>query len=385
MTFFENFQLPHYFATKIKKEIGQLYGAVAIGNFAQAIITLFEPIFLYHVVGLTIPQVLLFFASVYSLYVLFIAFGGKVSAKFGYYHAIFFSIPFQIAYWFAIFGAEVNVGLLIPAALALAIQKSLYWPAMHAVLSQYASKQQRGREFSLMYAISNIMQITGPFLGGFLSAFFGIEALFIVAPIIYLLSAIPLFWTKEVFDYIPYRFHQTWNLYKKHPWKFLGYLGFGEELLALTIWPIFIFLVMTNYEDTGALVTIATLVATGLALYIGVFVDKHNKQTILRAGNFIYILTWLARLPVVTPFATFITDALSRTTKTLVFIPTSSITYERADEEKSILPYVVGFEQALAVGKIIASLLGMLIFAWTGSFIALFILAGIFTIFYFLI
>lgn len=385
MTFFEHFHLPQYFATKIKKEIGQLYSAVAIGNFAQAIITLFEPIFLYYVVGLSIPEVLLFFAAVYGIYALTIPFGGKIAARFGYYHSIFFSIPFQIGFWFFVLGSAHNISLLIPAAMTFAIQKSLYWPALHAILAQYASKQQRGREFSLMYAITNIMQIVGPMLGGVLSAVLGIESLFVIASIVYLSSAIPLLWTKEVFEYVPYKFHETWALYKKHSTSFLGYFGFGEELLVLTIWPIFIFLILNNYQDTGLLVTIATLVATGLALYIGFFTDKHSKQSLLRAGTLIYSLAWLARLPVISPFAVFITDAISRTTKTLVFIPVSAMTYESADEHPEVLPYVVGFEQVLAIGKLLAALLGMVIFAMTGSFALLFILAAIFSLFYFLI
>lgn len=376
--------LPHYFTSKIRPEIEHLYGAVAIGNLAQAIITLFEPIFLYHVIGLTIPEVLMFMAAVYAVYALIIPLGGKVSAKFGYAHAIFLSIPFQIFFWFLVLGSENRVTLLIPAVLCFAIQKALYWPALHASLSRFSKNKQRGREFSLMYAIMNLMQIIGPMLGGFLSAVFGIEAIFIIASIIYFCSAIPLFWSREVFVPKPYRYHETWKLFKKYPAKFLGYLGFGEELLVLTIWPIFIFLIVTNYQDTGALVTVATLVSTGLALYIGFYTDKHSKESLLKAGTLIYALTWLARVPVISPFAAFITDALSRTTKSLVFIPASTLTYERA-EETHIMPYIVGFEQALSIGKLLAALIGILIFSFTGSFIALFILASIFSLFYFLI
>ncbi len=384
MTFTEHFHLPHYFASKIRKEIEHLYGAVAIGNLAQAIITLFEPIFLYHVVGLSVPEVLLFTAAVYALYAMIIPLGGKVAAKFGYAHSIFFSIPFQIVFWFLILYSEGNIALLIPAALSLAIQKSLYWPALHASLSRFSDKKQRGREFSLMYAIMNLMQIIGPMLGGFLSAVLGIEVLFVVASIIYFCSAIPILWSREVFTPKPYKFHDTWNLYKKYPLQFLGYFGFGEELLVLTIWPIFIYIIVANYQDTGTLVTVATLVATGLALYIGFYTDKHSKLALLRAGTVIYALTWLVRIPVISPFAVFITDALSRTTKSLVFIPASAITYDNA-AKTHIIPYIIGFEQMLSIGKMLAALIGMAVFIATGSFVALFIVAAIFSLFYFLI
>lgn len=384
MTFTEHFHLPHYFTSKVRTEIGHLYAAVGIGNLAQAIITLFEPIFLYHVVGLTVPEVLMFMASVYALYALIIPAGGKIAARFGYAHSIFFSIPFQIIFWYLLLGSEGNISLLIPAAISLAVQKTLYWPSLHASLARFSGKQQRGREFSFMYAIMNLMQIIGPMIGGFLSAILGIEAIFIVASIIYFASAIPVLWSKEKFKPKPYKFHDTVKLYKKYPLRFLSYFGFGEELLVLTVWPIFIYLVVTNYQDTGTLVTVATLFATALALYIGFYTDKHSKESLLRAGTLIYALTWIARVPVFSPFATFITDALSRTTKSLVFIPISAITYERA-EQTHIMPFVIGFEQVLAIGKLLAAILGIIVFTATGSFVALFILGAVFSLFYFLI
>jgi hypothetical protein len=60
-----NFHLPHYFASKVRTQIENLYAATAIGNLAQAMITLFEPIFLYQALHLSIVEVLLFFASLW--------------------------------------------------------------------------------------------------------------------------------------------------------------------------------------------------------------------------------------------------------------------------------------------------------------------------------
>ncbi len=379
-----HFHLPHYFGAKIRKEIEHLYAAVAIGNLAMAIITLFEPIFLYQVVGLSIPEILMFFVAVYALYALIVPLGGKFAARFGYAHSIFFSIPFQILYWFLILAAQKDALFLIPAAIVFAIQKSLYWPSLHATMARFSKSTQRGREFSMMYAIMNLMQIIGPMIGGFLSAVLGIQSIFIIASIIYFCSAVPLLWSRERFQPKPYKFHDTVDLYKKYTAKFLGFFGFGEELLVLTIWPIFIFTIIKNYQDTGALVTVATLVATGLALYIGFFTDKHSKESLLKAGTLIYALTWLARVPIISPFAVFIADALSRTTKSLVFIPTSALTYERA-EQTHIMPYVIGVEQVLAIGKMLAAIVGIIIFSATGSFVALFIAGAIFSLFYFLI
>ena len=221
-----HFHLPHYFATKVRKEIEHLYASMAIGNLAQSIISLFEPIFLYAILGFSVIEVLMFFGVVYALYVVLIPFGGKIASRFGYAHAIFFSIPFQILFWFFLLGAESNYFFVYLAPVVFAIQKSLFWPAFHASLARFAHGQQRGREFSMMYAIMNVVQILGPMVGGYLSLAFNLNAVLIVSSIIYFCSAIPLFWTKEVFVPHMYHWRDTWELYKQYPARFFGYFGF---------------------------------------------------------------------------------------------------------------------------------------------------------------
>jgi MFS family permease len=379
-----HFHLPHYFASKVRKQVEHLYSATAIGNLAQAMITLFEPIFLYQALGLSIVEVLLFFATVYALYIILMPFGAKIATTFGYAHSIFFSVPFQILFWLSLIGSQYNFNFIYIAPLLYALQKTLFWPAWNATLAQYANQKQVAREFSMMYALMSVMQILGPMIGGFLAIFLGPTYLFVIGSIIYLCSAIPLFWSKEGKLFTKYRYHDTWALIKKYPARFLGYLGFGEELLVLTIWPIFIFLVVKNYQDVGSLVTVATLLATSLSLYIGIYSDKHSKTKVMRIGNFFYILSWLARIPVIGAFGAFITDSISRTAKGLIVIPLTSLTYERAETTK-IMPYIVGSEQMLCMGKILACLLGIIVFAATGSFVLLFLLGGLFSLFYFLI
>lgn len=377
-------RLPHYFATAVRHEIGELYASTAIADLAIALVMLFEPIFLYTVLGFSIQEVLLFFAAVYALYILFIPFAAKIISRFGYDHGIFFSIPFQIIFWFLLFGAKDNMALIYFAPVAFAIEKSLFWPSFHSIVARFARDEQRGREFSVLYAIVNLMQIGGPLLGGLLAERFGIRFAFILASAIYFCSFIPLFMTREVFVPKMYKFSDTWELYKTYPLKFLGYMGFGEELLSLTIWPIFIFLVIKDYKNTGAIVTAATFVATILALYIGRVTDRHSKRLMVKIGSFFYMLVWFARLLVGTAFGAFIVDSLSRTSKDLVFIPLSTVTYERA-EATHILPYAVFFEQSLSLGKFMAAVLGIIVFSMTGSFMALFIMAAAFSLLYMLV
>ncbi len=377
-------RLPSYFSSTIRRQIGELYASTAIADLAISIVMLFEPIFLYSVLGFSVEQVLWFMAAVYAFYIVLIPVGAKIINKFGYEHGILFSIPFQILYWALLFGSEKYFSLIYFAPLVFAIEKSLFWPAFHASVARFARNGQRGREFSVLYAIVNIVFIVGPFIGGFLSENFGIRMAFAAASIIYFCSFIPLFTTKEIFVPKPYRFADTLALYRQFPKKFFGYLGFGEELLVLTVWPIFMYIVVDNYQDTGTVATIATLAATVLALYVGKVTDVYSKRLLVKVGAFIYFLVWLSRFVVNNFWSMFAIDALSRTAKDVVFIPVSALTYERA-EASHIMPYVVFFEQSLSVGKLLAALLGILVFALTGSFFLVFVLAALFTLLYMLV
>ena len=382
-----SFHFPRYFSKSVREEIGELYLSSAVANLALAIVMLFEPIFLYSVLGFTVPMVLLFMAVTYATYIVILPFGGKVASLYGYKHAIAMSAPFQILYWMLLLVSKDSHGLAYLAAMAFAAQKALYWPGFHALMARYTDQGQVGREFGMSYAIVSVSQIIGPFLGGVISQKLGMTATFITASVIYCGSILPLFRAKEVFVPKDYSFKATLQLYRDYPRKFIGYLGFGEELLVLTIWPIFIYIVVKNYEETGLLATIASFAAAVLAVIVGKITDQYTKRILIKIGAFLTAIVWFARMIVTNIWNTLAIDTLSRTSKEMCFIPISTVTYIRA-ENTHVVPYAVFFEQSLAIGKLLACILGMVIFSLfsmislSAGFVALFILAGFFSLLY---
>lgn len=378
---FLNFHLKQYFPKDIRKEIGELYASSAISNFALSLVMLFEPIFLYVVLHFSVTKILGFFAVVYAVYILAIPLGGKVASIYGYRHCIALSVPFQIFYWLALLASTSHPNAAFVAAAVFGIQKTFYWPGFHSVMARYTQSEQMGRAFGASYAIVSLANIAGPMVGGLISQRFGLAGGFFAAAIVYCFSIFPLLMAKEIFVPKVYHFRDTLELYRTDPRKFLGYMGFGEELLFLTVWPIFIYTVVKNYGDVGVLVTAASLVAAALALVVGKITDQYTKRILVRIGAFFTALIWLARFVATTSLNTFSIDALARTAKETYFIPLSTLTYLRA-EATHIVPYAVFFEQSLAVGKLLACLLGMLLFSLTGSFMLLFILAALFSLLY---
>lgn len=376
-----NFHLPTYFSKSVRAEIGELYAHSAISNMASSMMLLFEPIFLYAVLGFSINEVLFFTAIVYAVYIVLIPWGGKFASLRGYKHAIAISVSFHLIYWMLLIVSQQNFNIAYLAAIFYGLSKTFYWPGFHSLMARYSEKEQVGREFGVFYSLISLTFIAGPFVAGVLSKYFGFTTTFIVTAIIYSLSLIPLFRVKEIFVPKEYEFKQTLELYKTYPKKFLGYLGFGEELLVLNVWPIFIYIVVKDFEKAGGLATIASLLAAILALFVGTVTDQYSKRMLIKLGAFLTAIVWIMRTIATNFWSTFFVDALSRTSKEMAFIPISTVTYIRA-KDTHVVPYIVFFEQSLAIGKLIACILGIIIFALTGSFMALFILAALFSLLY---
>jgi MFS family permease len=372
---------PQYFTKKVRQEIGEIYAHSAIANTALSMMSLFEPIFLFAVLGFSINQVLLFTALIYIVYIVCLPIGGKFASLYGYKHSIAISIPFHILYWAVLIAAQHDPYLAFLAAPLYGLSKTFYWPGFHSLMARYADRDQVGREFGLVYSLISLTLIAGPLLAGFLSQRFGWTVTFIVTGFIYTLSLFPLFKYKEIFTPKIYFFKDTLQLYKTFPRKFLGYLGFGEEMIALNIWPIFIFIIVQNFEGTGALATVASLLAALLALIVGRITDQYSKHMLIKVGAFFGSLIWLARFAATTFWNTFFVDSLARTSKEVYFIPITTNFYIKS-ENTHIVPYVVFFEQSLAIGKLSACILGIVLFSLTGSFMVLFVLGALYSLLY---
>lgn len=371
---------PGYLSHHLSREIKELYWAKSISDLAMAAVMLFEPVFLY-TLGYSLSQVIWFFFAVYLVYLFIMPLGAKLASYKGYEHSIFYSSFFMILYWALLFGIEFYPILIFFAPVALALQKALYWPAFHADMSRFSSADQRGRENSGMYALMSLIFIVGPLLGGFIALKFGFIWLFIIVASLMLVSNIPLFTTLEQFVIKPYKFADTWDMYKKFPKQMVGYWGFGEELTQLVIWPIFIYITIPDYFRLGAIISISTMVSTLVMLYVGILTDQRNKQVLIRYFSVLTGLSWVIRPFFPSVRGVLSTNTLGTISKNSLIVPLTSMTYDRANETH-IMPYAVFFEQNLVIGKLLIMAVILLMLAFHLSFFYIFLLSGIFSLLY---
>lgn len=378
------FSLPHYFSSRLRSEVKELYVATGIAGIALAAMLIFEPIYLYEAIHFSVPQILLFFAAVYAWYIVLIPLGAKYATAFGLKHALIASVPFQLLYWACLFFARDVPELIWLAPLFYGLEKAFYWPAFHGVVARFANQGQVGREFGMLSSIIQVAQIIGPLLGGIIAQTANSHTLLAVAGAIYSLTIIPLVLHKERGMRRQFKFSSVLELYRTQAKKFIGYWGFGEELLSLTIWPVFLYIVLKGYGDTGVVSTVAAAISSVVSLYIGKLTDGHGKLALLKLGSVLTAVGWFVRPLLPGAKGVLATDTAARVGKNIYFIPLSTVTYERA-EATDIMPYVVFFEQSLSVGKLLTALAAAALFALTGSFAVLFVAAGLIALLYLLL
>jgi len=379
------YNLTHYFSKHPSRKLEELYASVGIMDLAMAAIIIFEPIYLWKI-GYSLQQIMLFYFLIYALYFLLLPLAGKFVAYLGYERSILISCFFLIFFYLSLFLIPYHAVFFILAFVMCACYKSLYWPAYHADFVEYSDSPDRGRQTAGLVSISTIVYVIGPVLGGFIIQFFGFNVLFLVVSILILISNIPLFITKERLPKEQFSYFSTFRMaYKKPGFRsFLAYLGFGEELIVLVVWPIFIFWVIKDYFSIGGLVALTTLITSLILLYIGKMTDKRDKRRLIKAGSVLYSGAWFLRILAATGLHVFFIDIFSRVSKDVISVPLLALTYDRASRSE-ILKSVVFFEQSLAFGKLLAALIIYILLFFFAGWTAAFVIAGLMTFLYVLL
>lgn len=366
-------------------QIRGLIHSAGVMNFAVSSIALFEPIYLRQL-GFSAVQVLMFYFAVYGLMFLLLPFGARLSRAYGLQHAMLASSPFLIASFAALYAMESHPWMVAAAALCKAVYIVLYWPSFHGTLAGFGREGEGGREISSVGAAMMLSGIVGPMFGGVMIESLGFPALFGVAGLLILASNVRALASPEPhdggrFEALP-AFGRLVDPARRR--ELVGVLGFGEDLFGLVIWPIFIYETLGGTTVTGALVSVSLLVTAMLSLFIGRVADAQSRHAVLRTGTIFMSFAWLVRALAGGPLAVFGADAFYRFSGETTWIPFLSLVYSRARRGgKEMLERIVFFEQALALSKILACLLGIALLAlFPDSYQALFVLGALFSLLY---
>jgi|GEM_PF-3492006 MFS family permease len=375
-----------YFSYKLKQEVIELYWNTALYNLAINLTYIFEPIFLFNL-GFGLIRIMAFYLMVYAAYALLILPVTKLTARIGYKHAIFISTIIYVLYWTVLYQIKFHTILIFLAPVLFALQKSFFWPPYNADVAISNVKKQRGREIGVLFSVVELVAIVGPIIGGFISYQFGFSILFAAAAFLMIASVFPLLLSPEIYNKHRFHFRNLWGVAKKYPYNFFGYWGYAEDLMLMSLWPLYIYAIIPAVFSVGVVITVASLIAIVVMLYLGKLIDRFSVRKFLPVTAVAYGFSWLIRFFSASVPGVVVFDTLTRLGKAAVNVPLLSQTFELAGERGSdyAIAYAVFFEFSLAVGKVVAALAAIWILAATGNIYYVFVVAGGMTMLYSLV
>ena len=277
--------------------------------------------------------------------------------------------------------------LFLPlAVLPYVFAKMFYWPAYHANFARFSLEEEQGREISNLWAISSLVTIIAPLLGGIIIEFWGFKVLFFISSLLILFSNLPMLATKEIFEPSDFSLINAFkNLFNQEKRRdFWSIFGFGEEFIVLVLWPIFMFLTISNFLGLGIISAVSILISTIVLLLVGNLTDKKDPKPLFVFGVISYFFSWLIKILARNSLGVLVVDAYSRISKNISSVPLMAKLYKQA-HNGSVMSTVAFFEMSLVIGKITAIIICLLLLQiFAPGWNAIFIAGAIYTLFYLL-
>lgn len=373
------------FVIKPRRQLREMYIFLLLFSFAASLITVFEPIFFY-TQGIPLWQIALYYVLHYVLYVVSMPLGGMFAARFGYERSLTLSTPLFVLYFLTLAGLARYGQLFWVAVVALTCFKALYWPAYHANFASYTDSKNRGTEQSWAQFLEYGASVVGPVFGGIIAQVYGFPILFLIAGLAVGLAGVILLRTKERSRGDAFTYTSPWRIIGSRQYRnmVVGMVGWGENLVYLAFWPVFLIVVFGDVGTVGAIASASAILAAITGFFVGELTDRMSAQRLLRWMVPYMMVSYIIRMFATLPWQVILGDMLARTAVVGVNIPFVSRLYRQA-KRVGPLEYVVAFEMVLAIVKAVTALVLVIVFIMLPlptAFVVAFALAAALSLFY---
>lgn len=381
MSLFNYFYSHEFFKNK---ELNHFYLAVAIMTFADSLINIFVPIYLFQL-NYPIYAIIFFYFLVSLSFVIFSYPGAKFVSKIGVKHAILYSAPFLIIYYLGLIIIGDYGWLFFVLPLLLSWRMILYNYGYHLNYIVHSDRKNRGREVSFLAAVAIIVNILAPLIGGFVAVYAGFSTLYIVGSLLLVAGAFPLFLSKEGYEPLKFTGKDLWKAIfsKKEKGTLISFSGYAiESVIGRTIWPIFLITILVAISKTGMVITLSMVVSLLIFYFIGKITDKYDKIKLLKLGTFLYFFAWVGRVFADSTLKIFVIDSYKNIAEKVLHIPWSAKSYDLA-VRRGYFRFLVGREIIFNLSRIvIMPFLILLFYINIYPFVISFVIAAIFSIGY---
>jgi MFS family permease len=340
----------HYHLVRIRlSELRRLYWAHTVKELASSLVTIFVPIYLYHL-GYGIPAIMGYFLLSSIFWGVTQAPALRFANRIGFNRSMGLSLMIQ--------GLQILMLATLPSAhwplwsiaLVWGVSISLYWTQFRACFARSLSHRRVGPAVGVSSALLMLAYGIAPAIGGAIASWLGISVLYVLTMLCFLAAALPLLTGPEFMEREPFKLR---DLHWRKVRRDLIANGGSEvdAMVATSVWPLFIFLLIPSYVGVGILSSVAVIASIIIALYVGQ--RQARKMTgYLNNGAGVIGLTNAIRLAIQSIGQIAGVNFFNGIGQALVVTPFYSRYYLNAEREP-LLPYMYAMLMACAAADIL--------------------------------
>lgn len=388
MQFISRFRARHFWRKATFSEISALYVAKVLRLLALNLLSSFVLIYLYN------SGHSLLFLAIFSAYralicVIMVPLAAMLTSRFGAKKVVLISnllyVPAFLFYsnlsndlWVALGGFLQSVAI------------TLYQVAHDVIFSEVKSVNNSGKEIGYMAIFEKITAMLSPLIGGALSVLASPIVVIVVASILFIVSAWPLFRSQGVA-----KKHHRFNLealpFRVYMREMLCQISPGFDSTVDKVWPLFLVIVVfanhNSYFVTGITSSVAGLVAVVVAFIAGRLLDRNRRhgRIIFQSSSLLNAVAQLTKAFVRTPLASAANIVLTGSALTTRDMSALKEQFLRADRSGSRVAYLMYRHLFWNIFAFIACMVWAMLMLYGDSIVGMrifFIIAGICAAFY---
>ena len=323
----------------------------SLNTLAVSFTGIFIPIYFLNL-HYSLMQVFLYFIVFSLLVPIFFSVFGYFANYIGLRRMVILSfLPLFLYMFFLYYLDRFEVSLYLIASLH-AISTSLYWLPLHNFFIENSKEEEMGANVGKFLGFPRFAAIFAPLIGGILAVYYGFDKLILVGSLLYLLSAIPLYFIPDIKP-AKVDFRHVFRFVKRYPRYCLAQIvrNITIDMEALIL-PIFIFI---TFKDILSVGFIGAFLGAGSFLFIlalGRYSDKVDKTIFLKIGGVIMVAIWILRYYASDEITFYALSIFAGFFGALLLVPFNAIAYSLAKKD-TVIEFVVFRDMLVSLGRLI--------------------------------
>jgi MFS family permease len=340
----------HYHIIRIRlSELRRLYWAHTVKELAGSMVTIFVPIYLYRL-HYSLPAIMGYFLWASVIWGVTQKPALLWANRIGFNRAMGLSLLVQGLQILMLATIKQAHWPLWSIALVWGVSISLYWTQFRACFARSLLHHRVGPAVGISSALLMLAYGIAPAIGGAIASWLGIGVLYGLTMVCFVAAALPLFTGPEFMEREPFIMRE---LRWRKIWRDLAANGGSEvdAMVATSVWPLFIFLLIPSYVGVGILSSVAVIASIIIALYVGQR-QARKMTSYLNNGAGVIGLTNTIRLAIQSVGQIAGVNFFNGIGQALVVTPFYSRYYLNAEHEP-LLPYMYAMLIACAAADIL--------------------------------